>query len=337
MRSSTALFAIAGTVIPAVQAHMSIWHPAGYSFNQGDKAVHPLANLDFNSWWFHGYVNEKPAEVLELVPGQDLTLQIACSKRWTTYGGSDSSDACPSDSGSYHAGGTSFVEAGWQGNDESAVMGCALAIAYESDPLAVKPEDFIVMSVQERCVRQRDTPFSIPSNLPACPEGGCTCSWFWAGKNSALEMYMSAFRCDVQGGVATSSYPRPVEPRKNAINGPTQPFYWANDLNNLGYTPQWADKPSYNSAFGWTNGAQEMAFGPGTGSGNGGNGSGTGNTTSSASSAWSEPTPSDESTPTSSRRYRPRPTRTATQAWNNLAAIPSDKTKHCERRRSRRH
>ena len=91
-------------------------------------------------------------------------------------------------------------------------MGCALAIAFKSDPHAIQPEDFIVMSVQERCIRQRDTVFAIPSNLPACPQGGCTCSWFWAGKNSVMEMYMAPFRCDVNGGVVASVYPTPTEP-----------------------------------------------------------------------------------------------------------------------------
>lgn len=187
-------------------------------------------------------------------------MDTACSKSWTQYGNSPSADACPNDSGSFHAGGTSFVESGWSGNSESNLMGCALAIAFKSDASSVQPEDFIVMSVQENCVRQRDTTFAIPANLPACPNGECTCAWFWQGKNSANEMYMNGFRCNVEGGVATASYPKPALPRKNAINGPTQPMYWANDRSNLDYTPEWATKPSYNSAWGWKNGAQTEAF-----------------------------------------------------------------------------
>ena len=202
------------------------------------------------------------------MPGQDLNLQIACSKEYTTYGGSPNSDACPSDAGSYHAGGSTGSGSGWGGNSEDMLTGCALAIAFKSNPQDVQPEDFTVMSIQERCVRQRDTSFAIPSNLPACPDGECTCAWFWQGKNSADEMYMTAFRCNVQGG-STGGIPSPVAPRIGQNTGATQPIYWANDRSNLDFTPGWENKPTYNSAWGWTNGAQTGAFGAATGNAGG--------------------------------------------------------------------
>jgi hypothetical protein len=40
-------------------------------------------------------------------------------------------------------------------------------------------------------------------------------------------------------------------------------MYWANTPTNLDYTPTYETKPSYNSAFGWKNGAQTSAFGAG--------------------------------------------------------------------------
>lgn len=40
-------------------------------------------------------------------------------------------------------------------------------------------------------------------------------------------------------------------------------MYWANTPTNLDYTPTFETKPSYNSAFGWKNGAQTSAFGAG--------------------------------------------------------------------------
>lgn len=57
--------------------------------------------------------------------------------------------------------------------------GCALAIAYESDATAVKPEDFAIFSVNQTCVWTLHTDFQVPAAMPACPEGGCTCAWFW--------------------------------------------------------------------------------------------------------------------------------------------------------------
>jgi len=166
------------------------------------------------------------------------------------------------DSGAYHAGGTSFDPVGWPGNDEGMLMGCALAIAFKPTAGDTRPEDFTVMSINPTCVRQRQTAFEIPANLPACPEGGCTCAWFWQGKNSNDEMYMTGFRCDVEGGAVTSDYPVPVPPTKDSPKtGATQPVYWANQGSNLDFTPNFETKPMYNEAWGWTSGAQTGAFG----------------------------------------------------------------------------
>ena len=72
---------------------------------------------------------------------------------------------------------------------------------------------------------------------------------------------MTGFRCNVQGGVVTNSFPSPAPPKRGSpITGPTQPMYWANDNSNLDYWPEWSNKPSYNRAFGWQNGAQTSAF-----------------------------------------------------------------------------
>ena len=144
-------------------------------------------------------------------------------------------------------------------------MGCAIAIAYKPTAAQTQPEDFTVISVQPECVRQRLTSFEIPANLPACPEGGCTCAWFWSGYNSADEMYMTGFRCDVEGGVVadTSSLPTAAEPHKDTdkSSGPMQPIYWAVTLNNIGFHPAGLDqKPRYDELYGWTAGAQDAAF-----------------------------------------------------------------------------
>ncbi|WVW82928.1 hypothetical protein I302_104943 [Kwoniella bestiolae CBS 10118] len=329
--SSFALAPALITLLPLAKAHMSLWIDSMYGFDQSYEPVTPMAGLSFDQWWFHGYANDQPSAVTTLIPGNDLTVEIACQKGYTSYGGNPTSDACPGDSGSYHAGGSTGSGSGWSGNSESNLMGCALAIAFKPTASQTNPEDFTVMSIQENCVRQRQTSFSIPNNLPACPEGGCTCAWFWQGKNSANEMYMTGFRCDVQGGAAGGSYPQPVPPRKGAISGPTQPMYWANTPTNLDYTPDWETKPSYNSAWGWTNGAQTGAFGAATGGGGSSNstaGGGTstktgkGPTSTSAGGYGSSPSSTtaygngndDEYDSPSSTAYGAP---TSTQAWND--------------------
>jgi hypothetical protein len=56
-------------------------------------------------------------------------------------------------------------------------------------------------------------------------------------------------------------YPTPAPPRKGAIDGPTQPIYWANSNSNLDFVPKnQDDRPSYNGAWGWTDGAQDSSF-----------------------------------------------------------------------------
>lgn len=319
--------AVLAAFLPKANAHMSMWHPSMYGFDESYEPVTPLANKPFNQWWFHGYANKSPSQVMTIKPGQTLNIELACSKSYSTYGNSPSPDGCPGDAGSFHAGGSTGSGSGWWGNDESNLMGCALAIAPKSRASQVNPEDFTVMSIQENCVRQRDTPFAIPNNLPECPDGECTCAWFWQGKNSAAEMYMIGFRCRVENGVATP-FPTPAKPKRGAISGATQPLYWANDNSNLNYNPGWDDRPSYNSKFGWSNGAQMSAFGAaGSNPPSGNNGSTTSRTGSRSSSAtasasnWNaNPSPSPAwqepgaTSSTSSRRGRQS---SSTNDWNN--------------------
>lgn len=58
-------------------------------------------------------------------------------------------------------------------------MGCALAIAYKPDATQVQPDDFVVFSINQTCVWTLNTLFEVPEAMPPCPDGGCTCAWFW--------------------------------------------------------------------------------------------------------------------------------------------------------------
>ncbi len=57
--------------------------------------------------------------------------------------------------------------------------GCVLAISYKSNSSQVTPEDFTVFSVNQTCVWERETHFQVPKDMPPCPDGKCTCAWFW--------------------------------------------------------------------------------------------------------------------------------------------------------------
>lgn len=71
-----------------------------YGANDGAPydAAWPLSNDP--DWFFHGFQDDEPQEVCELPAGGTFTLEIACNKRFTSYG-SDTTDpndplaACP--------------------------------------------------------------------------------------------------------------------------------------------------------------------------------------------------------------------------------------------------
>jgi hypothetical protein len=54
-----------------------------------------------------------------------------------------------------------------------------LAVAYKSDAIEVKPDDFIVFSVNHTCVWNLHTYFSVPADMPPCPNGKCICMFNW--------------------------------------------------------------------------------------------------------------------------------------------------------------
>ena len=51
--------------------------------------------------------------------------------------------------------------------DQNDVTGCALSIAYKSDPQSVRPDDLVVFSVNHMCVWTRFTDFGV-SRPTAC-------------------------------------------------------------------------------------------------------------------------------------------------------------------------
>lgn len=84
-------------------------------------------------------------------------------------------------------------------------------------------------------------------------------------------------------------------------------FSWANDRSNLDYTPGWDDRPSYNSKFGWRNGAQTSAFAAGNAGG--------GTTRSSSTQTRTSTGWNDDASSTSTRGPR-----TTSTNWNDNKA-----------------
>ncbi|OBZ72245.1 hypothetical protein A0H81_08036 [Grifola frondosa] len=230
---------------------------------------------DFDEWWFHGHLGYPPNDgnFFELPAGGTVNSELSCDKGATSwFASSPGGDAgfgsnwpCPGQpSSEFHTTGLDDV------------TGCGLAIAYKSDVNSIQPEDFAIFTVNHTCVWTLNTAFQVPADMPACPEGGCHCAWFWihSPDSGSEQNYMNGFKCQVTGATGTKAIGTPGLPRRcgadpnnghpnatpgNCTIGPKQPFYWyQNERNNMfegTYAP-----PSYNQMYGYADGAQNDIF-----------------------------------------------------------------------------
>lgn len=149
----------------------------GSTYPVDNRPVVPLYNMTFNEWWFHGHLDHppNPGDFFELPAGGVATAEVACTKAATSYHAS--SDGGDIQDGNHPCPHSPLSAIHTNGFDD--LTGCAMAIAYKDDVNDVKPEDFTVFSVNHACVWTRYTDFPVPARMPPCPEGGCTCAWFW--------------------------------------------------------------------------------------------------------------------------------------------------------------
>lgn len=118
---------------------------------------------------------------MQLPVGGAADFEISCDKDATSYWpsgpGGDQRDAS---NPNYPCPGWGTQE--FHTNGINDLGGCALAVAYKSDVSQVQPEDFTIFSVNQTCVWYMHTSFSIPAQMPQCPDGKCICAWFWIHK-----------------------------------------------------------------------------------------------------------------------------------------------------------
>lgn len=118
---------------------------------------------------------------MQLPVGGAATVEISCDKDatsfWPSGPGGDRRDFANPD---YPCPGQPTTQ--FHTNGINDLGGCALGVAYNSDATQVKPEDFTIFSVNQTCVWYLHTSFSIPEQMPKCPNGKCTCAWFWIHK-----------------------------------------------------------------------------------------------------------------------------------------------------------
>jgi len=271
------------------QAHMSIYVPSMWGSEpnniNANWAVQPLQDLSFIDWWWHGLksVNDPPPHnvITPLPAGGSIDFEITGNKGFTSMGrglwckpGSTTRsvpDPWSNDMGGY---GSSNIHS----PRHEDVGGCAIGIAYKSDQASVKPEDFVIVSVVHDCIARQLQAFDIPA-LPACPNGKCICGWFWVHNSigGTDQMYMTAFQCNVTNP-SNRVIGKPVAPVRcdgkppcylypkwgNTTNVcPTvlNPLYWANNEgNNINNPTNSQCAPTYNTYYGFPDGAQHQIF-----------------------------------------------------------------------------
>jgi hypothetical protein len=153
--------------------------------------------MECHRWW-HGNLDNPPAagEVFKLPAGGRVDVEISSNKAHTSLGrGLQANPRVAPEPwrnengwGSTHNPSnelfhplpsrtlTTEVGIDMHASARNDVAGSALAIAYKSAPHDVRPGDFVVFSVvHDSPARQLET-FQVP-DLPACPNGRCTCAW----------------------------------------------------------------------------------------------------------------------------------------------------------------
>ncbi|CAK9782491.1 hypothetical protein CC85DRAFT_209427 [Cutaneotrichosporon oleaginosum] len=286
--------ALASFVLACVaDAHLTLWHPSLYGFNWPDLGDAPIQhgqlvdpvnpargmdNLTVSEWFGHNMRNCTPAAdaFMELETGKTATFEIGCNRAFTKYRPPEWSykakpllQYCCPEHGPLHTAneyGTPYARL-----NVSRFGGTALAIAYESDPYKVKPEDMVVISVNHTSPWFRLVEYRIPPGLPPCPKDGCICTWNWIhtrmnGEGYGNEIYNNMYKCKITGKTNKfAMLPQPVPPEQDCAGAPEkctpgakQPMYmFQKDGNNLPNPRHLTETPTYVSRF--ADGAQADA------------------------------------------------------------------------------
>jgi len=275
-------------LVTTVNAHVALWDKGMFGYNYPDAAgsatqnyntndpVVPLRqdmNLAVSQWFGRGMLGLPPiaGDFMQLPAGGTYKGELACNRADSKLRDPRRTDAQPvhacGGEGALHVvnnlfNSTKALNTTWFG-------GTALAIAYTSDVKAVKPSDMTVISVNTVSPWYRNTDYKIPAGLPACPSGGCLCTWNWIhqanhGEGYPYEIYNNMYRCKVTspGTGKVVGKPQPAKlcagSSSTCVKGPKQPNYvWMASGNNQASTE---DPPTYNSRYGFVEGAQNDIF-----------------------------------------------------------------------------
>ncbi|KAF9261836.1 hypothetical protein L218DRAFT_869295 [Marasmius fiardii PR-910] len=227
-----------------VNGHIAAWSKGMYCLNgttpgedngNNNDPVSPLFQLKKEDWWMH-HINKcdefppAPGDFLELPANGEFTVELATNRAFTTLtDDGKKAGAFPGPlTGGIAAGEIGTFKIGQEGADhevagcivdpnmhtqnETMASGTAFAISYTSELDKVTPENLVVFTVLEHTPFKRLATYQVP-DLPACPEGGCICTWGWIPNGCGQpNMYMLPYRCIVTGIPGSRPLALPARP-----------------------------------------------------------------------------------------------------------------------------
>ncbi|CDZ98469.1 hypothetical protein [Phaffia rhodozyma] len=275
----SSLFLVSLLAAGTATAHVALWDPGMYGFNGSNNAVANYDNRDpsqplrldhaliTSEWFGHGFQHLPPkdGDFMILPAGGTYHGEVSCIRSQTSYGRPGATDDLPEyackEVDSLHT----ILNLGEE-TDSKWLGGCALAIAYESDVTKVKPEDFVVLSVNHECVWKRKVNFEIPEDIPACPPGGCHCTWNWIheavwadegvdGLDGSAQYNLLCASTETTHTVGAPQVPvECLDDSSRCIKGAKMPMYFA---QAEGYNIVTSNPPLYNDMMGFSDGAQD--------------------------------------------------------------------------------
>jgi len=210
--------AVTAFLLPMASAHMMLGAPFVWGGNDGSLENPLNSGSAYSQWFCHGKSRGgQPAA--KLPAGGQISIPVICGEAAGNPGNAPST--CSDDPNALHGGG-----------------GCALSISPKGNPSSLN--DFYIFSVEHNCPNNfHSVTWNIPQNLP---NGKYVCSWNWIPNpnNSADEMYMNCFDCEVTGGVNGATITGGAHPIQFAVPG----------------SSAYGSRPMYKDKF--SNGAQQI-------------------------------------------------------------------------------
>ncbi|KAK1225484.1 hypothetical protein PQX77_011569 [Marasmius sp. AFHP31] len=236
------------TAVLQTNAHIAAWSKGMYCLNgttpgedngNNNSPVTPLFKLKKKDWWMH-HVDKcdefppAPGDFLELPANGNFTVELATNRAFTTFSsggkqakifpgpltGGTKNDRTEGQEGKFKIGQKGaegevpgcIVDPNLHTQNESMASGTAFAISYTSDLKKVTPENLVVFTVLEHTPFRRLATYQVP-NLPACPPGGCICTWGWIPNGCGEpNMYFFPYRCNVTGTPGSMPLALPARP-----------------------------------------------------------------------------------------------------------------------------